>query len=93
MKLSETQLVANNLLRFNFICLFTRHLLENNLLPSEKSTRQLLYTFIIFEGKFELFSRINFGARSNQNQIDGFNLDNVFNDLFAKSLYLFPQSI
>ena len=47
---------------------------------------------MLFGGVFDLISRINFGAKSDQNRIDGFRLDNVFNELLAKSLYLPPQS-
>tara|TARA_E500000305_G_C3984295_1_gene218511 strand:- start:624 stop:917 length:294 start_codon:yes stop_codon:yes gene_type:complete len=45
---------------------------------------------MLFGGIFDLISRIIFGAKSDQNRIDGFKLDNVFNELFAKSLYLLP---
>ena len=48
---------------------------------------------MLFGGIFDLISRINFGAKSDQNRIGGFKLDNVFNELLAKSLYLLPQSI
>ena len=48
---------------------------------------------MLFGGIFDLISRIIFGVKSDQNRIDGFKLDNVFNELFAKSLYLLPQSI
>ena len=44
-------------------------------------------------GKLDLISQITFGEKSDQNRIDGFKLDNVFNELFAKSFYLLPQSI
>ena len=47
---------------------------------------------MLFGGIFDLISRIIFGAKSDQNRIDGLKLDNVFNELFAKSLYLLPQS-
>ena len=47
---------------------------------------------MLFGGIFDLISQIIFGAKSDQNRIDGFKLDNVFNELFAKSLYLLPQS-
>ena len=69
-----------------------RHFLKHNLLHYEKSTRHLLDTVMLFGGNFDLFSRIIFGAKSDQNRIDGLKLDNVFNELFAKSLYLLPQS-
>ena len=49
-------------------------------------------TFMLFGSIFDLIFRINFGAKSDQNRIDSFILDNVFNELFAKSLYLLPQS-
>ena len=55
----------------------------HNLSPSEKYTRHLLDTFMLFGDKFDLISMINFGAKSNQNQIDIFKLDKVFNELFA----------
>ena len=38
---------------------------------------------MLFGDKFDLISTINFGAKSNQNQIDVFKLDKVFNELFA----------
>ena len=47
---------------------------------------------MLFGGIFDLISRIIFEAKSDQNRIDGLKLDNVFNELFAKSLYLLPQS-
>ena len=47
---------------------------------------------MLFGGIFDLISRIIFGAKSDQNRIDSFKLDNVFNKLLAKSLYLLPQS-
>ena len=49
--------------------------------------KNLLDNFMLFGGIFDLISRINLGAKSDQNRIDSFKLDNVFNDLFAKSLY------
>ena len=45
---------------------------------------------MLFGSIFDLISRIIFGAKSDQNRIDGLNLDNVFNELLAKSLYLLP---
>ena len=47
---------------------------------------------MLFWGILDLTFRINFRSKSDQNRIDGFELDNVFNELFAKSLYLLPQS-
>ena len=72
---------------------FTRHFIENNLSPSEKFTRHLLDTFMLLGGIFDLISWIIFEVKSDQNRIDSFKIDNVFNELFAKSLYLAPQSI
>ena len=45
---------------------------------------------MLFGGVFDLISRINFGAKSDQNRIDDFKLGNVFNELLAKSLHLLP---
>ena len=47
---------------------------------------------MLFEGIFDLISRINFGAKSDQNWIVSFKLDHAFNELFAKTLYLLTQS-
>ena len=48
---------------------------------------------MLFWGILDLTFRINFRSKSDQNRIDGFELDNVFSELFANSFYLLPQSI
>ena len=40
---------------------------------------------MVFGDKFDLISMINFRAKSDQNEIDDFKLDKVFNELFVNT--------
>ena len=62
----------------------------HNLSPSEKSTRHLLDTFMLFGGNFDLILQIVIRVYSDHLLTRCSKLGNVFNELLAKSLYLLP---
>ncbi len=68
----------------------TCHTQGHNLSPSEKSTRHLQDTFMLFGGNFDLFLQIVIRVYSDHLLTRCLKLGNVFNELLVKSLYLLP---